>query len=109
MIIKFDKHCINWDDNMYYNECFIETVIRYYSTVDRLHCLNDIFDTIGLSKTIAGYSVVWDGPIKLSYEKFDDHFDIKIETMPTTVFYREKYFGLLQEEKNERKTEGETL
>ncbi len=98
MKIRFDKDCINWDDSIEYNECFINVIVGYFKADNGLHCLNDIYDAIGLSKTIAGYSCIWNGPIEISYEKFDDHIDIEIKTMPSTVFCREKYLGVLQEE-----------
>ena len=89
--IRYDEHNINFDDNMEYNEIFINNVIQYYKSSVDLHCLNDIYDTFVLPRTIAGYAMVFKGPIEMTYEKFDDYFDITIITEPVEVFTSGKY------------------
>ena len=80
--IRFDRNCTQWDSDMEYNTIFMSHIIKHYKLSYDLHCLNDIYERLGLKKTIAGYKKIWDGPIEIKYEKFNDHIIINIVTEP---------------------------
>lgn len=84
-LFRFDKDAIMWDTDMHTNELLIKTINAHLKCLTGLHSLNDIFDAFGIERKISGYGMIFDGPIELAYEKFDDHFDINVLTDPIEI------------------------
>jgi len=84
-LFRFDKDAIMWDTDMHINELLIKTINGHLKTLTGLHSLNDIFDAFGIERNLFGFGMVFDGPIELEYEKYDDHFDINVLTDPIEI------------------------
>lgn len=80
--IIFDNSCLCWNKGMDYNLMFVIHLIDNYKKVYGLHCLNDIYDDLGITRIKSGFDFVWDGPIEMTYEEFNDHIVINIITEP---------------------------
>lgn len=85
--IIFDKSCLCWNKSMDYNLMLVIHLIDHYKKVYGLHCLNDIYDDLGITRIKSGFDFVWDGPIEMTYEThgdiwFQDHIVINIVTEP---------------------------
>lgn len=93
MKIRFDKNSEDFNPVQEYNEIFIYQVIGYflYQNSDALHCLNDIYRAFGLPITRAGYRMIFEGPITMTWKKLDDHYDIEITSKPVEVFTSGRY------------------
>jgi len=91
VIVTFDRHNRNWQDGEGYNYLFLQSQNRYLN--DKLKAqghlfLNEVFDTLGFSRTSKGALEGWISPgyIEFVMERYEGG-DIAIGLTPDGVIY----------------------